>query len=101
MKYIGRQDNIFCRIHKLGLISSSEKKKLCICVKKEIFICPDLNCRICLFKSCADNVPKKSCFFNAPKIPEVKEEYNAYEDDKICVVSMYTDFYGDNIDGYK
>ena len=45
MKYIGGQDNIFCRIDKLPLISSAEKMKLCRCGKKEKFTCTELNCR--------------------------------------------------------
>ena len=58
IKYIGGQDNIYFNIHELPLISSAENKKLCRCGNKESFKCPELNCRICLCKSCENNVPK-------------------------------------------
>ena len=102
MKYIGVQDNIFCRILKLPLISSAEKKNLCRCGKKYIFTCPELNCRICLFKSCAENAPKHiHDFVDYITIPEVEEESNVEKDDEISVVSMYNYFYGYNMDRSK
>ena len=73
--------------HKSPLITLEEKKKLFIFGKKESFIYPEINCRICLCKSCADNVPKHIyTFFDAPTIPEVEEGSNADEDCDICIL---------------
>ena len=54
LKYLGGQAHIMCSDHKISLITSGTKERVCVkCkVKKECISCPNLSCHTCLCKSC-------------------------------------------------
>ena len=55
MRYIGGQTHVVCGTHKLPLITMFDrKKKCCMCKRKEHFGCPNLQCKVCICKRCAN-----------------------------------------------
>ena len=56
--YIGGKNNIFCDKHKCPLISSTSRDNLCSnCgIKKEFYSCCHLECKICLCKTCVNEM---------------------------------------------
>ena len=55
---IGGQSNVICKVHKLPLIYSTDRTKVCYnCNKKEVYTCPCLGCNCCICKQCFDRVP--------------------------------------------
>ena len=54
MTYMGGQSHIQCSYHKLPLVISNNKNKLCRCGKKEYISCPSLNCEVNVCKRCME-----------------------------------------------
>ena len=71
MRYIGGQDHILCHKHHLPLITSAEKVNNCNCGRKECLTCPEINCKICICKKCANAIPdNEERLIYPPSIPE-------------------------------